>query len=65
MVHGKEVDTGVVKLFERVKATKGTPLAIKLQEFAAENGRGLKIVDLAADPVFAAQVEDILTGAAT
>ena len=50
-------------LFERVKATKGTPLAIKLQEFAAENGRGLKIADLAADPVFAAQVEDILTGA--
>lgn len=57
-------DAGAVALFERVKATKGTPLAEVLQEFAAENGRGLKIVDLAADPVYASQVEDILNGAA-
>ena len=56
-------DAGAFALFERVKATKGTPVAHVLQEFAAENQRGLKIVDLAADPEYAAQIETILAKA--
>jgi len=57
-------DAGAVALFERVKATKGTPLAEVLTAFATENQRGLKIVDLAADPVYAEQITAILDGAA-
>lgn len=57
-------DAGAVALFERVKATKGTPLADVLSAFAAENQRGLRIVDLAADPKWFVQVEAILDGAA-
>lgn len=59
-----EADHGAVKLFERVKASAGTPTADTLKAFAAENNRGLKIVDLASDPVYAEQIEAILDGAA-
>ena len=54
----------VMALYGKIKDAAGTPLAATLKEFAAENQRGLKLSDLAADPVYAAQVEDILAGAA-
>ena len=59
-----EKDPAVTALFERVRAVAGTPVADTLKAFATDNNRGLKEADLAADPVYAAQIEDILNGAA-
>ena len=56
------VDPGVIALFDRVKAAAGTPMADILKAFAAESGRKLNLPAFAADPLYAAQVEDILNG---
>jgi len=49
-----------VALFDKVKATKGTPTADTLKAFAAEAGKPLTLAALDADPVYAEQVADIL-----
>jgi hypothetical protein len=54
----------VAVLFGRVKAAAGTPLADELKQFAVDNQRKLTASELAADPMFADQVEAILNGAA-
>jgi len=47
-------------LFARVKAAKGTPVAATLKEFAADAGEALTARAFDADPVYAAQIDDIL-----
>ena len=49
-------------LWERIKATKGTPVADTLKAFAAEAGMEITAQTIAADPKFAAQLETILKG---
>ena len=49
-----------VALFDRVKATKGTPTADVLKEFAAEAGRPLTVKALDADDVYREQIAAIL-----
>ena len=49
-------------LFERVKATKGTPLADVLRGLAAENNRKLTAAELDADPAWAELVIAVLNG---
>jgi hypothetical protein len=49
-------------LFDRVKATKGTPLADVLRSLAAENNRKLTVADLDADPTWAELVEAVING---
>ena len=51
---------GVLALFDRVKATKGTPTADVLREFAAEAGRPLTVKALDADDVYREQIAAIL-----
>ena len=59
----KEPSSGSIALYTRVKATKGTPLADTLKEFAAESDRKLSSFAFDADPVYAAQIDDILASA--
>lgn len=49
-------------LFERIKATKGTPTADTLKAFATEAGKPLSLAALDADPVYREQVASILDG---
>jgi len=49
-------------LFERVKATKGTPLADLLRGLAAENNRKLTAAELDADPAWAELVTAVVNG---
>lgn len=49
-------------LWERIKATKGTPVADELKAFAAEAGMEITAQTIAADPKFAAQLQAILEG---
>jgi len=49
-------------LFERVKATKGTPLADVLRGLAAENNRKLTAAELDADPAWAELVTAVVNG---
>lgn len=50
-------------LYDRVAATKGTPLADELKAFAAENRRALKASEFDADPKFAEQIATLLDAA--
>lgn len=47
-------------LFARCAATKGTPVADELREFAKENGREVKASAFDADPLWAARVAALL-----
>lgn len=49
-------------LWDRIKATKGTPVADVLKAFAAEAGLEITPQTIAADPKFAAQLQAILEG---
>ena len=49
-------------LFERVKATKGTPIADVLRGLAAENNRKLTAAELDADPAWAELVTAVVNG---
>jgi phytoene dehydrogenase-like protein len=51
-----------VALFERVKATKDTPLADVLRGLAAENNRKLTVADLDTDPTWAELVKAVING---
>lgn len=50
-------------LYDRVAATKGTPLADELKALAAENRRALKASEFDTDPKFAEQVAALLDAA--
>lgn len=49
-----------VALYARVMDVKGTPKALDLKAFAAENGKKLTVPDFDADPVYAEHVAAIL-----
>jgi hypothetical protein len=54
--------SSAVALFDRVKATKGTPLADVLRGLADENNRKLTVADLDADPTWAELVASVVNG---
>jgi hypothetical protein len=54
--------SSAVALFDRVKATKGTPLADVLRGLADENNRKLTVADLDADPAWAELVTAVVNG---
>jgi hypothetical protein len=54
--------SSAVALFDRVKATKGTPLADVLRSLAADNNRKLTVADLDADPTWAELVTAVVNG---
>lgn len=49
-----------IALFERIRATKGTPVADTLKAFAHEAGIALTVAAIDTDPKFAQQLETIL-----
>lgn len=59
-VEPPQYDPSIVSLFQRIEAVKGTPVAHILKAFAASNNLRLNLPTLAADRVFASQIEDIL-----
>jgi len=57
-----QLASAALALFERVKATKGTPLADVLRGLAAENNRKLTAAELDADPAWAELVTAVVNG---
>ena len=51
-----------IALFNRIKSTKGTPVADTLKAFAHEAGMALTVAAIDADPKFAQQLKAIIEG---